>query len=334
MKPITFIIFLILLGLVLFVLEIALGSVTIPVSEVIGGLMGDSENPTTEYIITDIRLPRAVMAVLSGAGLSLAGLLMQTLFRNPLAGPFVLGISSGAGLGVALLLMGSGVLAISGLATLGMVGASMLGSLAVLGLIIFISLRIRDMMGLLIIGLMMGSLTSAVVGILSYFAPSEELQRYVFWSLGGLAGLQWDSIGILGLVILMATVATLFILKPLNLLLMGPSYAQSLGVYLRLNSWIIIIITSAVAGSITAYAGPIAFVGLAAPHMVRLFLKTVDHRLLLPVGMLMGINIMLLCDLVASLPTLPMTLPINAVTSLLGAPLVIWLILKRKRLNF
>lgn len=332
----TAIIFLLLaVAVFLMVLEVSLGSVSFSMVEVWYALVGGHDVPPEHsYIIRNLRLPRAIMAILTGAGLSAAGLLMQTLFRNPLAGPFVLGISSGAGLGVALLVMGSGIAMGGLLSPLGMVSASMLGSFMVLSLIIFVSLRIRDTMGLLIIGLMMGSLTSALVGIMSYFTSSETLQRYVFWSLGGLGGLDWLDLGVVSTVILVSMTIISLYLKPLNLLLLGPTYASSMGINVRAISWMIILVTSLLAGCITAYAGPIAFVGLAAPHISRLFLNSVDHRILLPVSVLVGINLMLVCDLVAGLPYLPYQLPINAVTSLLGAPLVIWLILKRKRLNF
>jgi iron complex transport system permease protein len=274
------------------------------------------------------------MAVLTGAGLAIAGLLMQTLFRNPLAGPFVLGISSGAGLGVAIVIMGATALGIGAISGLGIITASVIGSLAVLLLIILMSLRIKDTMGLLIVGLMVGSLSSAVVGILSYFSSSEELQRYVFWSLGSLGSINWDDLLIIGLLFVIAMLLLIWIIKPLNAMLLGESYALSLGINIKKTRWIIIIITSILAGSITAFAGPIAFIGLAVPHLARLLLPTVNHKVLIPTALLLGTTLLLFCDLVSQLPFSNYSLPINAVTSLLGAPLIIWLIMRKRNLHF
>jgi len=296
------------------------------------------DNPQTSktirYIITELRLPRAIMAVLTGAGLAIAGLLMQTLFRNPLAGPFVLGISSGAGLGVALVIMGATALGIGAISGIGIITASVVGSLVVLLLIIVMSLRIKDTMGLLIVGLMVGSLSSAVVGILSYFSSSEELKRYVFWSLGSLGNINWDDLLIISLLFFVALLLLLWIIKPLNALLLGESYALSLGINIKKTRWIIIIITSILAGSITAFAGPIAFIGLAVPHLARLILPTVNHKILIPTAILLGATLLLFCDIASQLPFSNYSLPINAVTSILGAPLIIWLIMRKRNLHF
>jgi iron complex transport system permease protein len=294
----------------------------------------DTEVNTAYFIITELRLPRAVMAILSGAGLAVAGLLMQTLFRNPLAGPFVLGISSGSGLGVAILVLGSSVLGIGALSGLSIVSASVLGSTLVLILIILLSLRIKDTMGLLIVGLMMGSISGAVVGILSYYSSSEELQRYVFWSLGSLGNVNWSEIGILGIIFAVCALLLVIIIKPLNTLLLGESYAASLGISIKKTRWIIIVITSLLAGGITAFAGPIAFIGLAVPHLARLVLPEINNKILIPMVVLIGASLLLFCDIVAQLPFSNYSIPINAVTSLLGAPLVIWLIVKKRNLHF
>lgn len=315
------------------VLDVCLGTVYISPSAIVDALINPSSS-TDHYIITQLRLPRALMAVIAGAGLSLAGLLMQTLFRNPLAGPFVLGISSGAGLGVALLVMGGSLLGIASISGLGIVTASMIGSIAVLLLILLMSVRIKDTMGLLIVGLMVGSLSSAVVGILAYFSSSQQLQRYVYWSLGSLGNLEWHEIGIMSLLFLVSILLLITILKPLNALLLGESYARSLGINIKRTRWIIIAITSILAGSITAYAGPIAFIGLAVPHLARLILPTINHKRLIPVALALGALLLVLCDIIAQLPFSNYMLPINAVTSILGAPVVIWLILKKRNLHF
>ncbi|EAS18902.1 ABC-type iron (III) transport system, permease component [Flavobacteria bacterium BBFL7] len=318
----------------LFIADICLGTVFIKPHKIWDVLLGNNTNASENYIITQMRLPRAVMAILTGAGLAIAGLLMQTLFRNPLAGPFVLGISSGAGLGVALVVMGSAVLGISAVSGLGLVTASIIGSVLVMMLIIMMSLRIKDTMGLLIVGLMVGSLSSAVVGILSYFSSSEQLKRYVFWSLGSLGNLEWENILILAFILLISSLLVILILKPLNAMLLGETYARSLGINIKTTRWIIIIITSLLAGSITAFAGPIAFIGLAVPHLARLLLPTVNHKILLPTAVLLGASLLLACDIISQLPFSNYSLPINAVTSLIGAPLVIWLILRKRNLHF
>ncbi|MFB0904175.1 MAG: iron ABC transporter permease [Nonlabens sp.] len=323
--------------LIFFIADVCLGTVYIKPHQIWDALFG-LENPqtskTVRYIITELRLPRAIMAVFTGAGLAIAGLLMQTLFRNPLAGPFVLGISSGAGLGVALVIMGATALGIGAISGIGIITASVVGSLVVLLLIILMSLRIKDTMGLLIVGLMVGSLSSAVVGILSYFSSSEELKRYVFWSLGSLGNINWDDLLIIGLLFIVALLLLLWIIKPLNALLLGESYALSLGINIKKTRWIIIIITSILAGSITAFAGPIAFIGLAVPHLARLILPTVNHKILIPTAILLGATLLLFCDIASQLPFSNYSLPINAVTSILGAPLIIWLIMRKRNLHF
>lgn len=326
-----------ILLLVFFIADVCLGTVYIKPHQVMDALLGlenEQTGKTVRYIITQLRLPRAVMAVLTGAGLAIAGLLMQTLFRNPLAGPFVLGISSGAGLGVAIVIMGATALGISAISSVGIITASVVGSLVVLLLIILMSLRIKDTMGLLIVGLMVGSLSSAVVGILSYFSSSEQLKRYIFWSMGSLGNINWADLWIIILLFFIALILLIWIIKPLNALLLGESYALSLGINIKKTRWIIIIITSILAGSITAYAGPIAFIGLAVPHLSRLILPTVNHKILIPTVILLGATLLLFCDLVSQLPFSNYSLPINAVTSLLGAPLIIWLIMRKRNLHF
>lgn len=313
--------------------DVALGSVYISPSDIWEVLVGAS-NSTDLYIITQLRLPRAIMAVLTGAGLAIAGMLMQTLFRNPLAGPFVLGISSGAGLGVAISIMGGSLLGIGFVTGFGLIASSVIGSLAVFLLIILISVRIKDTMGLLIIGLMVGSLSSALVGILQYFSPSEQLRRYVFWGLGSLGNLSWNEIGLIAILVLISFAGLLFILKPLNALLLGETYARSLGINIKQTRWIIISITCILAGSITAFAGPIAFIGLAVPHIARLIMSSMDHKKLVPLVIIVGASLLLACDIVAQIPFSNYSLPINAVTSLVGAPLVIWLIIKKRTLRF
>ncbi len=320
-------------------LNISMGSVGIPLDAIVDVLLGGETNKESwQFIITQYRLPKAITAILCGSGLAVAGLLMQTLFRNPLAGPFVLGLSSGASLGVALLILGAGIaggfLGTALVNPWSLVGASALGSFLVLLAVVVVTLRVKDTMAILIIGLMFGSVTSAVVAVLSYFSNAELLQKYIFWSFGSLGNVSWQGIGILAACCLTGMLWAIGRSKSLNALLLGENYAKSMGVHLKKNLLILVVITSLLAGSITAFAGPIAFVGLAVPHLTRQFFKTSNHLILLPAVMLCGSILMLLCDTVAQWPYSEWTLPINAITSLLGAPVVIWLLVRKKRLLF
>lgn len=318
----------------LFFVNISLGSITIPFKEVYTSLTGgQSSKSTWEYIIINYRLPKAITAVLVGMGLSISGLLMQTLFRNPLAGPYVLGLSSGASLGVAFVILGASVLPslLSGilLSPYGIVLASTLGSTSVLLLVLLVSQRLRDTMAILIVGLMFGSFTSAIVGVLTYFSSAEQLQKFTFWSMGNLGNLSWTSILILTICVMFGLLLSLLSIKPLNALLLGENYAKSMGLNFNKARLIIILATSILAGSITAYAGPIAFIGLAVPHIAKLVFQTSNHTILFWSTLLFGAAIMLICDVVSQMPGMEITLPINAITSILGAPVVIWLLVRK-----
>lgn len=321
----------------LFIINISLGSVSIPIKEVFRSLIGGiSSKETWQYIIINYRLPKAIAAVLVGMGLSISGLLMQTLFRNPLAGPYVLGLSSGASLGVAIVILGAAFLPESVasllLSSYGVVLASSLGSFLVLMAVLIVSYRLRDTMAILIVGLMFGSLTSAIVGTLSYFSTAEQLQKFTFWSLGNLGNLSWTSILILFICVLIGLLLSLFSIKPLNALLLGENYARSLGLNYKKSRLIIIFATSVLAGSITAFAGPIAFIGLAVPHIAKLVFQTSNHVILFWSTLLFGASIMLICDSISQVPGGDITLPINAVTSIFGAPIVIWLLIRKKKM--
>ena len=323
----------------MFLLDISLGSITIPINDIFESLSGGKASKETwEYIIINYRLPKAITAVLVGMGLAVSGMLMQTLFRNPLAGPYVLGLSSGSSLGVAFVILGAGFLPafLSDflISSYGIIIASCLGSTAVLLLVLFVSRRLRDTMAILIVGLMFGSFTNAFVGVLSYFSSAEQLQKYTFWSLGNLGNLSWASIGILTVSVFVGLVLSVFSIKPLNAMLLGENYAKSLGMNYNKSRLIIILATSILAGSITAFAGPIAFVGLAVPHMAKLIFQTSNHTILFWSTLLLGAGIMLVCDLISQLPGSEITLPINAITSIIGAPIVVWLLVhKRKMMN-
>jgi iron complex transport system permease protein len=318
----------------LFLINISLGSVSIPIKDVFNSLTGgNSSKEAWEYIIINYRLPKAIAAILVGMGLSISGLLMQTLFRNPLAGPYVLGLSSGASLGVATVILGAALLppflATLLLSSYGIVLASSLGSFTVLLAVLAVSHRLRDTMAILIVGLMFGSLTSAIVGTLTYFSTAEQLQKFTFWSLGNLS---WTSISLLTICVAIGLLLSLFSIKPLNSLLLGENYAKSLGLNYKKSRLIIIFATSILAGSITAFAGPIAFIGLAVPHIAKLVFQTSNHTILFWSTILFGAIIMLICDSISQLPGSDLTLPINAVTSIFGAPIVIWLLIRKRKM--
>ena len=316
-----------------------MGSVSIPMKDVFNSLTGGhASKETWHYIILNYRLPKAIAAILVGMGLSISGLLMQTLFRNPLAGPYVLGLSSGASLGVAIVILGAALLppflATFLVSYVGIVLASSLGSFAVLLAVLAVSHRLRDTMAILIVGLMFGSLTSAIVGTLTYFSTAEQLQKFTFWSLGNLGNLSWTAIALLSSCVVIGLLFSLFSIKPLNALLLGENYAKSLGLNYKKSRIIIILATSILAGSITAFAGPIAFIGLAVPHIAKLVFQTSNHTILFWSTILFGALTMLICDSISQLPGSDITLPINAVTSIFGAPIVIWLLIrKRKMMN-
>jgi len=333
--------FLLLFGAltICFGLNVSLGSVTIPFSETINALLGgELENQSWKYIIWNYRIPKAFTAILVGSGLALSGLLMQTLFRNPLAGPFVLGISSGASLGAALLIMGSSLF--SGIMAFGLVNdislavASSIGSFLVLLAVIVVAAKIKDTMALLIIGLMFGSITAAIVSVLSYFTNAEKLQQFIYWSFGSVGNLSWAQLSILLGIILIGIIISVLSIKALNAFLLGENYARSLGIDLKKSRLFIIIATGLLAGGVTAFAGPIAFIGLAVPHLTRQIFNTTDHKILMPAVLMYGAILMLLCDTVAQLPNSASVLPINAITSILGAPVVIWLLVRKQRMVF
>ncbi|GAB4273713.1 MAG: iron ABC transporter permease [Candidatus Promineifilaceae bacterium] len=322
-----------------FFLSLAMGSVRIPVGDVLAILLGGTPTKATwATIVFKFRLPKALTAILAGSALAVSGLQMQTLFRNPLAGPFVLGISSGASLGVALVVLSVGT-AVSGLvASLGLLGnfgvvlAATLGSSLVLFMVMFAARRVNTMT-LLILGLLFGYAVSAVVSILLYFAISERIQAYINWTFGSFAGVTWGQLQVLMPVILAAIAIGWASAKPLNALLLGETYARSLGLTVNRARFWVIMSASLLAGAVTAFCGPIAFIGVAVPHLCRSLFHTSDHRLLIPAVALMGGIVALFADLVAQLPGSNIVLPLNAVTSLIGTPVVAWVILRRRNLQ-
>lgn len=334
----TFLILILVLIAIAF-LNISLGSVHIPIKQILGAFnIGEVDNEAWKTIVLNYRLPKAITAIIVGSGLSISGLLMQTLFRNPLAGPFVLGISSGASLGVAILILGASFIGINmasyAFSNWGQAIAASLGSFLVLSAVMLAAVKVRNTMSILIIGLMFGSLTSAVISILAYFSSAAQLQQFMFWSFGSLGNLSWNEILALSIIFVTGIVLVVFIIKPLNGLLIGENYAKSLGVNVKLTRNITLIATSLLTGVITAFSGPIAFVGLAVPHITKLLFTTSNHKTLLPAVAINGAIIMLICDSISQLPTSEYTLPINAITSLFGAPIIIWLLVRKRKIHY
>ncbi len=315
----------------LFVLRLFLGSVTVHSSDVVGALLGHAS--AGGELVLRFRLPVAVTCVLAGAGLAIAGLLMQTLFRNALAGPDVLGLTSGSSLAVAMLILTAGS-ASWGLTNPWAVAiASSLGAAGVFILIIAISQVVDDNTSLLIIGLMVAATASSVVGVLQYLSQADDLQAFVIWGLGTVGNTGWNEILVMTIVIGAAAMIALSQMKPLNSLLLGENYATTLGINVRRTRLLLLAATSITIGAVTAFCGPIAFVGLAVPHLVRLLAPTSSHRTLLPAVMLGGPIVLLFCDIVTQLPGSTRVLPLNAVTSLVGAPVVIWLVIRNRKVN-
>jgi len=325
------------LTLLFLLVNISLGSVQIPFSDIVSILLGEEVKTSWVHIVWQFRVPKAITALIVGVGLSVSGLQMQTLFRNPLAGPFVLGISSGASLGVALVIFSFSLFGVV-LSQLGgsswlMILAAISGASMVLIVVLLAAQRVKDSMSLLIIGLMFGSITAAVVSVMQFFSNDEQIQLFLIWTFGSLGGLSWTELYMLFAIISIGLFLNTFLLKPLNALLLGEQYAQSMGINLKLTRWLIIVSTSLLAGSITAFCGPIAFIGLAVPHLGRLLFNTSNHTKLLPAVIWIGAIVMLICDIVAQLPGSEQVLPINAMTSLIGAPVVIWIIVRKRKIN-
>lgn len=323
--------------LLLFMINVSLGSVSIPIKDIFEILSGSStDNNSWQIIILNFRLPKAITAILVGSGLGVSGLLMQTLFRNPLAGPFVLGISSGASLGVALLILGTGFFggsfAYLASSSWAVAITSSIGASLVLFAVLITANKIRNTMSILIIGLMLGTLTSAIISVLTFLSEAQQIQQYIFWSFGSLGNLSWNEVIVFLIIYTVGMLGLIFVIKPMNALLLGENYAIGLGVNLKRSRNIVLSITSILTGVITAFAGPIAFIGLAVPHITKLLFKTSNHKILIPAVAISGAIVLLICDSIAQLPSTEYTLPINAVTSLLGAPVVIWLLLRKRKI--
>ncbi len=321
-----------------FIADLLIGSSLIPLKEVVRILAGlEPENDVWRAIVLQFRLPKALTAVAVGMALAVSGLQMQTVFRNPLAGPYVLGISAGASLGVAILVMGvSSFLSFQTLMNLGnwlIVGAAWIGSALILVLILAVSLRVRDIMTLLILGIMFGSGATAIVSILQYFSSETLLKAFIVWTMGSLGGVSMQQLGILLPVVGVGLLMSLLSVKLLNVFMVGENYARSMGMNIRTTRILLFTSTSLLAGTVTAFCGPIGFIGIVIPHISRMLFRTANHMVLLPGSMLLGAILLLISDIISQLPGADSTLPINSITALIGIPIIIWLIIKNRRLN-
>ena len=324
------------LTVLLLVLNLTTGSVRIPMEDVMAVLTGDDAGvkDSWRYIVREVRLPEAVTALLAGAALSVSGLLLQTAFRNPLAGPDVFGINNGAGLAVALVMLGmGGTVSAGGYTLAGFVAvllSSFVGAMAVTGIIFLFSTMVRNNVMLLIIGIMIGYLASSAVSLLNFFATEEGVKSYMMWGMGSFGNVSTDNLPVFTVVSIVGLLAAVALVKPLNALLLGEQYAENLGVNTRRMRHVLLVVTGILTANVTAFCGPVAFIGLATPHVARLLLTTDNHRRVLPVTMLLGAVIALLCNLVCYAPGENGIIPLNDVTPLLGAPVIIYVLLKGK----
>ena len=320
-----------------FLLNLTMGSVAIPLKDVFTILFGgDETNEVWTSIILKTRLPQALTALACGAGLAVSGLEMQTVFHNPLAGPSVLGISSAASLGVAFVVLLSGTIGGGIMSNFGLFGntaltlAAILGALSVMALIVWLSQKVESNVTLLIVGVMIGYIASAIIGVLKYFSSEEDIRAYVIWGLGSFARVTGGQVYVFCGLMAMLLPLSMLLAKPLNMLLLGEQYAKNLGLNLMHARLLIITSAGILIAVVTAYCGPIMFLGLAVPHICRGLFGTADHRLLLPATLLCGASLALVCNLIARLPGLEGALPINSVTALIGAPVVLWVLLRKK----
>ena len=319
------------LVVLLFAADIAVGSVNIPLRDIWATLTGGECDAVTAKIIIDIRLIKAFVAILAGAALSVSGLQMQTLFRNPLAGPYVLGVSSGASLGVALFILGAPLLGFTAsplLTTLGTAGAAWLGAAAILALVASVSRRIKDIMVILILGMMIGSAVSAIVQILQYLSNEEALKSFIVWTMGSLGDVTSSQLLLVAPAIIAGLIIAVSVIKPMNMLLLGESYARTMVLNIPRTRALILLSTTLLAGTVTAFCGPIGFIGLAIPHVARILFRNADHRILLPAAAMAGAISLLVCDIFSKL----LALPVNTITALLGIPIVIWVVIKNKNI--
>lgn len=324
--------------IVFLVLNLLLGTVKIPVGDVIDILIGaKSDNRIWTNIVIKSRLPQSLTAMMAGAGLGVSGLLMQTVFRNPLAGPSVLGISSGASLGVACVVLLSGSIGGVALSKLGVIGevtitlSAIIGSLLIMALIAFVAQKVRGNVTLLIMGVMIGYIANAIIGVLKFFSAEEDIRAYVIWGLGSFSRVSGGQTWVFIVLMLIILPSAFFLIKTLNLLLLGDSYARNLGLNIKRARLLVIGCSGILVAVVTAYCGPIVFLGLAVPHICRALFHTSNHATILPASLLGGASLALLCNLIARLPGFEGALPVNSVTALVGAPVVMWVLFNKRR---
>ncbi|PWJ42220.1 iron ABC transporter permease [Sediminitomix flava] len=324
--------------LIFFWFEISTGSVKIGISELLQILSFQDTDSIASKIILHIRLPRTLTAILGGGALAIAGLLMQTLFKNPLAGPSVLGGSAGASLGVGIMMLAGGSVAsslhIKQLDTLGnwsIAIAAIMGSTLVLSVVLAFARKVKDNVILLIIGIMIGYLANGILSLWQFFASPEELQDFLLWTFGNLSAVTYSQLIVLSILIISGVFISLLVAKPLNALLLGENYAQSMGVDIKNIRILLIVVSSVLAGAITAFCGPIGFVGITVPHLTRMVFRTSNHKVLIPNTFLLGSLVLVICDLLAQIPGSALVLPINVITSFLGAPVIMWFLLRRRK---
>lgn len=338
-RPVAFYMLLIMASIFLFFfLNLVLGSVSIPLRAVWNILWGTgNESVIWQNIIWKSRVPQALTALVTGAGLSVSGLQMQTVFRNPLAGPSVLGISSGASMGVAFVVLLSGSLGGVALSKLGFMGeialtiAAIVGSLSIMALIVFVSQKVRGNVTLLIIGVMIGYIANAVIGVLKFFSVEEDIRAYVIWGLGSFARVSGDQMTLFICIMVVLLPLSFLLVKTLNLLLLGDAYARNLGLNIKRARLLVITCSGVLVAIVTAYCGPIIFLGLAVPHLCRGMFRTSDHRILMPASLLAGASLALVCNLIARMPGFEGALPVNSVTALVGAPVVMSVLFNKRR---
>lgn len=320
------------LALVLFAADLMLGSVSLSWSEIWAALCGKPCDAQTADIVMKFRVPKALVAVLTGAALGASGLEMQTLFRNPLAGPYVLGISSGASLGVAIFLLGAPVLGFgSVLYNLGVAGAAWIGAALIFLLIASVSRRVKDIMVILILGVMFGSVAGAIVEILQYFSTEGAVKAFVVWTMGSLGGVTAAQLQIMTPAVLFGLILAVLAIKPLNAMLLGEGYARTMGINIPRSRRLILVSTTVLAGTVTAFCGPVGFLGLAVPHIVRMTTGEANHLTLMPGTIITGAAVMLLCDIISQMPWSTMSLPINTITALVGIPIIIAVVVRGRR---
>ena len=335
------VVLMILLGISIagfFILNLLLGSVHIPFDDIMGILLGRNDgNVIWTNIILKSRLPQSLTAMMAGAGLAVSGLLMQTVFRNPLAGPSVLGISSGASLGVACVVLLSGSIGGVALSKLGVIGevtitlSAIVGSLLIMALIAFVAQKVRGNVTLLIMGVMIGYIANAIIGVLKFFSAEEDIRAYVIWGLGSFSRVSGGQTSVFIILMLVLLPMSFFLIKTLNLLLLGDSYAKNLGLNIKRARLLVIGCSGVLVAVVTAYCGPVVFLGLAVPHICRGLFHTSNHAVILPASLLGGASLALLCNLIARMPGFEGALPVNSVTALVGAPVVMWVLFNKRK---